>query len=180
MENSFKAKISEINNLPLGNGVDTNLLDFMDMKSILPEQKKDLKLTEADQEYFSGSKRPVLSRKPPVIPDKFMIEDKPSIDNPLSKKIEEYFGLREKRKLRLEKKQKMLEMRQEKDSKRVTKMLEQNIIDDIGVNFLFKRGKGLKEGLIDIDRAYKIVDKIDSIFKETQHKVRKQKDESKF
>ena len=47
-------------------------------------------------------------------------------------------------------------------------MLEQGIIDDIGVNFLFKRGTGLKEGLIDIDRAYSIIQKIDNTLKESQ------------
>lgn len=52
-------------------------------------------------------------------------------------------------------------MKQQKNEQRVTKMLEQNIIDDIGVNFLFRRGTGLKEGLIDIERAFKIVDKVD-------------------
>jgi hypothetical protein len=51
---------------------------------------------------------------------------------------------------------------------RVNKLLEQNIIDDIGVNFLFKRGSGLREGLIDINRAYRIIEKIDDTLKESQ------------
>jgi len=71
----------------------------------------------------------------------------------------------------------MLEMKQQKNEQRVAKMLEQNIIDDIGVNFLFKRGTGLREGLIDIDRAFKIVEKVDGIFKETQHKVNMKKEQ---
>jgi hypothetical protein len=58
-------------------------------------------------------------------------------------------------------------------------MLEQGIIDDIGVNFLFKRGSGLREGLIDIDRAFKIVEKVNGTFKESQLKVNKKKEQGK-
>jgi hypothetical protein len=51
--------------------------------------------------------------------------------------------------------------------------LEQGIIDDIGVNFLFKRGDDLKDGLIDINRAYKIIEKIDNTLQESQLRVKK-------
>ena len=66
-----------------------------------------------------------------------------------------------------------LEERKQQDQEKINKMLEQGIIDDIGVNFLFKRGTGLQEGLIDIDRAYKIIEKIDNTLKESQLKVNK-------
>jgi hypothetical protein len=94
----------------------------------------------------------------------------------LSKKIEQYFGLRQKRENRRETRRKSLENKQKENEKKVSNMLEQNIIDDIGVNFLFRRGNGLREGLIDIDRAYKIVKKIDSTFKESQLKVTRNKE----
>ena len=58
--------------------------------------------------------------------------------------------------------------------------MEQNIIDDIGVNFLFKRGTGLKEGLIDINRAYKIIEKIDNTLKESQLNISKRKEQGNF
>ena len=61
-----------------------------------------------------------------------------------------------------------LEDKKEKDENKINKMLEQGIIDDIGVNFLFKRGANLKDGLIDINRAYAIIQKIDSTLKESQ------------
>lgn len=66
-----------------------------------------------------------------------------------------------------------LEERKQQDQNQINKMLEQGIIDDIGVNFLFKRGTGLQEGLIDIERAYKIIEKIDNTLKESQLKVNK-------
>jgi hypothetical protein len=94
----------------------------------------------------------------------------------LSKKIEQYFGLRQKRENRRETRRKSLENKQQENEQKVSNMLEQNIIDDIGVNFLFRRGNGLREGLIDIDRAYKIVQKIDSTFKESQLKVTRNKE----
>lgn len=97
-------------------------------------------------------------------------------EDPLSKKIEKFFGLREKRLIRRENKLKLLQAKQSQNEVRVSRMLEQNIIDDIGVNFLFRRGVGLKEGLIDIDRAYRIIQKIDGTFKESQLKVNKNKE----
>lgn len=38
--------------------------------------------------------------------------------------------------------------------------LEKNVIDDNQLNFLFKRGANLKDGLIDITRAYTVVSKL--------------------
>ena len=81
--------------------------------------------------------------------------------------------------LRKENHRKFLEDKKRRDDERVNKLLEQNIIDDIGVNFLFRRGTGLKEGLIDIDRAYKIIEKIDNTFKESQLKVNKKKEQGR-
>lgn len=79
--------------------------------------------------------------------------------------------------IRRERKRQILLQKQEENESRVNAMLEQGIIDDIGVNFLFKRGTGLKEGLIDIDRAFKIIEKINSTFKESQLKVNKKKEQ---
>lgn len=101
-------------------------------------------------------------------------------ENALMIKVQEYFALGEKRKERLNKtKQQFLTKKQQKDEERINKMLEQNIIDDIGVNFLFHRGTGLKDCLIDIDRAYRIIEKIDNTFKESQLKVNKKADKGK-
>lgn len=113
------------------------------------------------------------------MPSKYETEKPKLDDNPLSKKIEEFFGLREKRQQRIDQKQRFIEEKKKQDEAKIAKMLEQNIIDDIGVNFLFKRGTGLKEGLIDIDRAYKIIEKIDNTFKESQLNVNQKKDKSK-
>lgn len=111
------------------------------------------------------------------MPDKFTLSEHPNTtEDPLSKKIELYFGLRQKREIRRENRKRMLEAKQQENEQKVSKMLEQNIIDDIGVNFLFRRGTGLREGLIDIDRAYKIIQKIDSTFKESQLKVNKNRE----
>ena len=82
-------------------------------------------------------------------------------------------GLKKNRAIRNELLNQRLEERKQQDEEKVNKLLEQGIIDDIGVNFLFKRGTGLKEGLIDIDRAYKIIEKIDNTLKESQLKVNK-------
>lgn len=81
--------------------------------------------------------------------------------------------------LRKENHRRFLEDKKRRDDERINKLLEQNIIDDIGVNFLFRRGTGLKEGLIDIDRAYKIIEKIDNTFKESQLKVNKKKEQGR-
>ena len=85
--------------------------------------------------------------------------------------MEEYFGLQQKRKIRKEKKMLLLQQMKQQDQVKINHMLEQGIIDDIGINFLFRRGSGLKDGLIDIDRAYKIIQKIDNTFKESQLRV---------
>ncbi|CAI2359262.1 unnamed protein product [Moneuplotes crassus] len=178
LEKSLKSKKKEIDQIPLGEGIDTTLLDFENMSQIPLSKKKDLKLTDEDQRYFSGAKHnPFLPRKPPQASLDRFSSQAPTTEDPLTKKIEEYFGLRAKRKKRLENKRKMLEMKQQKNEQRVAKMLEQNIIDDIGVNFLFRRGTGLKEGLIDIDRAFRIIDKVDGIIKDSQNKIERRKEQ---
>ena len=49
----------------------------------------------------------------------------------------------------------------QKTPRPVEDKLEENIIDDIPVNFLFARGTDLRSNLIDIERAFRIVKKID-------------------
>lgn len=76
----------EIDQIPLGDGIQTNLLDFGDMKNIPPEMKKELRLTDADQEYFSGtSKIRFGAFIPQKIPDKFSYEEIPKSENLVSK-----------------------------------------------------------------------------------------------
>lgn len=138
-------------------------MDIHDIKKISGVRRKELRLTEQDQRYFEGAKGdPFGKRVKDTAGDRFA-EEKKRTEDPLSKKIEEYFGLREKRKRRLENKRKMLEMKQTQNEQRVAKLMEQNIIDDIGVNFLFRRGTGLKDSLIDIDRAFNIVSRVENI-----------------
>lgn len=40
---------------------------------------------------------------------------------------------------------------------------EKELLDNVAINFLFTKGSGLSEGLIDIDRVYGIVEKIKEI-----------------
>ena len=49
----------------------------------------------------------------------------------------------------------------QKSPRPVEEQLEANIIDDIPVNFLFARGKDLRTNLIDIERAFRTVKKIE-------------------
>lgn len=46
------------------------------------------------------------------------------------------------------------------NTKKVGKFLEQGVLDNVLFNFLFSRGLGLKNGLIDINRAFLMVKKI--------------------
>ena len=46
------------------------------------------------------------------------------------------------------------------NTKRIEKFLEQGILDNVLFNFLFSRGLGLKDGLIDVNRAYAMIRKI--------------------
>lgn len=46
-------------------------------------------------------------------------------------------------------------MREELDRK-----LEQDILDNVGVNFIFNKGKGLARGLIDQDRIFSVMNKL--------------------
>lgn len=46
-------------------------------------------------------------------------------------------------------------MREELDRK-----LEQDILDNVGVNFIFNKGTGLARGLIDQDRIFSVMNKL--------------------
>ncbi|CAI2370799.1 unnamed protein product [Moneuplotes crassus] len=46
------------------------------------------------------------------------------------------------------------------NTKKIEKFLEHGVLDNVLFNFLFSRGLGLKDGLIDIDRAYLMIRKI--------------------
>ena len=48
---------------PLGDGIETDLLDFTDIKKMPDEKKKALKMTRQDQEYFSGAKKNIFDFK---------------------------------------------------------------------------------------------------------------------
>ena len=49
---------------------------------------------------------------------------------------------------------------QDFNSKKVEKFLERGVLDNVLFNFLFSRGMSLKDGLIDINRAFTMVKKI--------------------
>lgn len=55
---TFNAKKKEIDKIlgPLGDGITTDLLDFENIHNVPDDKMKGLKLSKADQEYFSGSK----------------------------------------------------------------------------------------------------------------------------
>lgn len=42
----------------------------------------------------------------------------------------------------------------------VEKQLEENVVDDLNINFLFNKGGQLTNGLIDDDRLYNIMNKV--------------------
>lgn len=46
------------------------------------------------------------------------------------------------------------------------KKLEQDILDNVNINFLFSKGLGLTEGLIDGNRLYQLVEKIKELARE--------------
>jgi hypothetical protein len=46
------------------------------------------------------------------------------------------------------------------NTRKIEQFLEQGVLDNVLFNFLFSRGMGLKDGLIDIDRAYLMIRKI--------------------
>ena len=57
------------------------------MKNIPPEMKKELKLTDADQEYFSGTKKSGFgSSQQQRMPDKFSVKEIKTTEN-IQKKI---------------------------------------------------------------------------------------------
>lgn len=50
--------------------------------------------------------------------------------------------------------------------------LEENLLNNVDINFMFARGDGLRNQLIDLDRTFKLVNKLE----ESQHKyILKQK-----
>lgn len=49
--------------LPLGEGVNTNVLDFADFEHVPKNKLKELKMTQEDQEYFSGAKKNLFGKK---------------------------------------------------------------------------------------------------------------------
>lgn len=46
------------------------------------------------------------------------------------------------------------------NTSKIEKFLEQGVLDNVLFNFLFSRGMGLKDGLIDVDRAYLMIRRI--------------------
>jgi len=62
---TFTSKRQEIEKaiLPLGDGIETNLLDFNNVNEIPLEMRKELKFTKEDDEYFSGAKKKLHSKR---------------------------------------------------------------------------------------------------------------------
>ena len=62
---TFNEKIKEISKIlgPLGDGITTNLLDFENINKISQDVRKELKISKADQEYFSGAKKSLFTSK---------------------------------------------------------------------------------------------------------------------
>lgn len=50
--------------------------------------------------------------------------------------------------------------RQDLTTDKVKKFLENGILDNVLFNFFFARGMGLKNGLIDVDRAFQLIQKM--------------------
>lgn len=57
------------------------------------------------------------------------------------------------------------------NTKRIEKFLEQGVLDNVLFNFLFSRGMGLKDGLIDINRAFTMIKKINETELDSMEKV---------
>ena len=57
-------------------------------------------------------------------------------------------------------------MRSPEQQKDLEKKLEQDLLDNIDINFFFSKGEGLMDGLIDPERAFKLISKIKDLAKE--------------
>ena len=77
----------------------------------------------------------------------------------LKMKVEAFFQLEKDRKVRRHER-----LREQYGVGREAEMLEQNLVGD--GNYLFKRGENLRDGLIDIDRAFKVVKRIEEAIRE--------------
>ena len=51
-------------------------------------------------------------------------------------------------------------MQEEKRKEELDKKLEQDILDNVDINFIFNKGQNLATGLIDQDRLYSIMNKL--------------------
>ena len=64
--------------------------------------------------------------------------------------------------------------KQDIDTRKIEKLLENGILDNILFNFMFSRGMDLKNSLIDVNRAYTLVKKMKQNYNDNPEKVPEQ------